>query len=337
MSETVRISDVIVPETFSSYMAKDTVQQMAFYNTGVLRADGDLAAKLAGGGRTFNVPFWKDLDDTESDTASDDPDSHATPGKLSSGNDVARRQFRTKGWSTMNLTQELAGSDPMARISARSGEYWARQFDDIALATARGVFADNAANDGGDMIEDISTDAGGAPGAAELFSTEAVMDAAQTMGDAKRDLKLIVMHSVVHTRLAKQQLTDFRPDAEGKFWWEYFGDYRIHVTDRATTVQGANRVRYHSYLFGADAMGWAESPPYKPVEVESVPSAGDGAGMETLWTRRQFAIHPYGIKWTDQAVSGEFPSNAELALAANWDRVYAERKQIPMALLITNG
>jgi hypothetical protein len=28
---------------------------------------------------------------------------------------------------------------------------------------------------------------------------------------------------------------------------------------------------------------------------------------------------------------------AELRLAANWDRVYPERKQIPLALLITNG
>jgi hypothetical protein len=60
-------------------------------------------------------------------------------------------------------------------------------------------------------------------------------------------------------------------------------------------------------------------------------------GAETIYTRRQFAIHPYGIKFTDASVGGEFPTNAELRLAANWDRVYAERKQIPMADLITNG
>ena len=56
-------------------------------------------------------------------------------------------------------------------------------------------------------------------------------------------------------------------------------------------------------------------PPAKPVETDNVPAAGDGAGVESLWTRRQFMIHPYGIKWTDTSVAGEFPSNAELRLA----------------------
>src|SRR5690606_32605327 len=186
---TTRISDVIVPEVFNTYMAKDTKQVMAFYNAGVLRPDGDLANKLAGGGRTFNVPFWRDLDDTESDTASDDPDSYATPGNVTASKDVALRQVRTRGWSTANLSAELAGSDPMTRITSRVGDYWGRQFDDIAIATARGVFASNILNNGGDMVEDASNDNALPVGPDELINTENIMAAAQTMGDAKRDLK----------------------------------------------------------------------------------------------------------------------------------------------------
>ena len=332
----VRISDTIVPEVFDNYMFKNTMQINAFYQQGVLRADGDLASKLAGGGRTFNVPFWKDLDDDESDPASDDPDSFAIPGGITTGRDVALRQVRTKGWSTMRLTAELAGADPMARINSRVAASWSRQFDRIAIATARGVFADNIANDSGDMVNDISMDTVGTPAASNLFSADAVMDTAQTMGDAKRELKLVVMHSEVHTRLSKQDLIDFRPDSTGQIWHEYYMGYRIHTTDNVPVVQGVNQVKYWTFIFGSDVFGWAESPVDKPSEVESEPSAGDGMGMETLWTRRQFAIHPYGIKWTDNTVGGEFPTNAELALAANWDRVYPERKQIPMALLITN-
>lgn len=331
-----RISDVVVPEVFNSYMVKNTVQTMAFYQTGVLRPDADLGAKLAGGGRTFNVPFWRDLDDTESDTASDDPDSHASPSPITTGKDVALRQVRTKGWTTANLTAELAGADPMARITGRVGDYWARQFDRIAIATARGVFADNIANDGGDMVKDFSV--ASAPATANLIAAESVMDAAQTMGDEKQALKLVVMHSVVNTRLSKLDLIDFRPDSTGKVWVPYYLGYRVHVSDNVPAIPtGQGAVRYHTYLFGSDVFGWAEHDVAKPVEVESDASAGDGMGVETLWTRRQFAIHPYGIKWTDNAVAGEFPTNAELALATNWDRVYPERKQIPMALLITNG
>lgn len=333
----VRLSDVVVPEIFSNYMSKNTVQTMALHQQGVMRDDADLRAKLSGGGRTFNVPFWKDLDDNESDTASDDPDSHSTPDKLGSGTDIARRQIRTKSWSSMNLSAELAGSDPMERINKRVADYWARQFDDIAIASCRGLFADNIANDSGDMVNDIATDSASAITADELFSAEAVMDASQTMGDAKKALKLIVMHSVVKTRLAKNDLISFRPDSTGTQFHEYFMDWRVHESDRCPAVAGTNRVTYWTFLFGADAIGWAESPVDKPVEVDPIPSAGDGMGAEVLYTRRQIAIHPYGIKWTDSSVAAEFPSNAELRLAANWDRVYAERKQIPMALLQTNG
>lgn len=333
----VRISDVVVPENYAPYMAKDTMHRSAFYQTGAMREDADLAGKLAGGGRTFNVPFWKDLDDTESDVASDDPDSDAVPGKISSGTDIARRQVRTRGWSNARLTRELAGSDPMERINDRVSGYWSRQFDTIAVATIRGVIADNVANDSSDMVNDISTDGAGAIAATELISAEEVMDTAQTLGDEKEALKLIVMHSEVNNRLAKQDLIDFRPDSTGKVLVPFYLNYRVIVSDQCPAIAGANRVRYHTYLLGENAMGWAESLPANAVAVDNDESAADGMGIEELWTRRQFAIHPYGIKFTDSTVAGEFPTNAELRTAANWDRVYSQRKQIPIAALITNG
>ena len=332
-----RISDVIVPEVFFNYMVADTKQQSAFYATGVLSDDASLTEKLSGGGRTFNVPFWKDLDDTEADVASDDPASDGTPANVTAGKDIARRQVKTKGWSTANLTRELAGSDPMKRIAQRSGAYWALQFDDVAISTARGLFADNIANDSGDMVNDISLDTAAAVAAAELFSAEAVLDAAQTMGDAKRELKLLVMHSVVHNRLSKLDLIDFRPDSTGKVWHEFYLDYRVVVSDKCPAISGSNRTMYHTYLFGEGSLGWGESPVAKPVEMDEDASAADGMGVEELWTRRQFVCHPYGIKFTDSSVAAEFPTLAELQTAANWDRVYVERKQIAMALLITNG
>lgn len=334
---TVRLSDAIEPTVFDSYTSVNTMQKSAFYQAGILRSDADLANKLAGGGRTFNVPFWKDLDDSEPDAASDDPNSHAVPSKLTSGTDIARRIIWTKGWSAAKLVAELAGSDPMRRISERVGAYWARRFDDAAIAVLRGVFADNIANDAGDMVEDISSDSAAAITSAERISAEAVMDAAQTMGDAKSALSLLVIHSEVGVRLAKNDLIDFIPDSEGKRTIPTYLGFRVLESDKVPAIAGTNRIRYWNFLLGTDALGWAESPVATPVEVEQDPSAGDGMGVETLWTRRQFAMHPYGIKFTDTSVGGEFPTVAELRLAANYDRVYPERKQIPMALLITNG
>ena len=80
----------------------------------------------------------------------------------------------------------------------------------------RGVFADNITNDAGDMVEDISSDSAAAITSAELISFEAVADAAQTMGDAKSALSLLVLHSEVETQLSKNDLIDYIPDSQGK-------------------------------------------------------------------------------------------------------------------------
>ena len=52
-----RISDVIVPEVFASYMFKDTTERTKLFQSGAMRMDSELAARLAGGGRTINVPL----------------------------------------------------------------------------------------------------------------------------------------------------------------------------------------------------------------------------------------------------------------------------------------
>jgi hypothetical protein len=262
-----------------------------------------------------------------------------SPEKITTGRDIVVRQVRTKSWSTANLVADLAGADPMEAIANAVSDYWIRQFNAILVATLHGVYLDNVANDLGDMVNDIGTDAVGAPTAAELVSAEAIIDTKQTMGDAAEDLRVIIMHSVVYSRLQKQNLIDFIPDSRGEINFPTYLGYRVIVSDTAKRVVGVNRTEYITYLVGAGALCWHEaslrSSPM--IEVDRQPLQGGGVGVDILISRRQFVLHANGIKWTDNAVAGEFPTNAELALATNHDRVYAERKQIPIAFLVTNG
>lgn len=334
---TTRISDIIVPEVFFNYMAKDTTEKTELFRSGILRQDPELAAKLSGGGRTFNVPFWKDLDNTEAGVASDDPSVFATAGVISTGKDIARRQLRTRAWSTAGLTSILAGSDPMQRIQNRVTAYWDRQLQLILRNTLTGVLADNVANDSADMVNDISNDSSATATSAELVSAEAIIDTAHTAGDSSDLFRAIIVHSYVAKRLKKLNLIDYIPDSEGRVHFASYLGYRMIIDDGVRTVAGTNRTKYWSYLIGENAMGFAEVAPDMAVEVHREPMAGNGMGMEYLITRRQFVMHPYGIKFTDTSVSGQFPVNADLALSTNWDRVYAERKQIPIAALVTNG
>ena len=336
---TTRLTDIVIPEVFYPYMVKRTKEKSAIFNSGILVNDANMSSFLAGGGRTANVPFWKDLDNTESNIASDDPAVLITPEKIGSGKDIAARQVRTEAWSSMRLSAILAGDDPMMRIADLVADYWTRQFQRILVATLHGVYLDNVANDSGDMVLDIGTDAAGAATADELISAEAILDAAQTMGDASDDLDTIIMHSVVYNRLAKQNLIDFIPDSEGKVRFPTYLGYRVVKDDGVKTIAGTNRTEYVSYLLGRNAVCWNEAPtsPSPNIEVEPKPDQGNGMGGDILYSRRQFVLHPYGFAWQDSSVAGEFPTNTELGTAANWNRVFAERKQAPIAFLVTNG
>lgn len=336
---TVRLTDVIVPEVFYPYIVKNTMEKSAIFQSGILVNDGNLSRFLQGGGRTANVPFWKDLDNSASNIASDDPAVLITPEKIGTGKDVAARQVRTEAWSSMRLSGLLAGDDPMMRIADRVSDYWTRQFQRVLVSTLHGVYADNVANDSGDMVSDIGTDATGTPVADELISAEAILDAAQTMGDASDSLDTIIMHSVVYNRLAKQNLIDFIPDSEGKVKFPTYLGYRVIRDDGVKTVSGTNRTKYVTYLVGRNAIAWNEAAtsPSPNIEVEAKPDQGNGMGGDILYSRRQFVMHPYGIAWQDASVAAEFPTNAELETAANWNRVYAERKQVNLAFLLTNG
>ena len=330
-----RLTDAIVPEVFFPYMLKETKEKSALFQSGVLRSDANIASKLAGGGDIFNVPFWNDLDNTESGIANDDPASIGTPGKIASAKDMALRQVRTRGWSSARLVAELAGDDPMKAIGNRVSDYWVRQFQRILISTLTGVFADNVANDSSDMVWDVSVNTG-TPTDASRINAEAIINAAHTMGDANDAIVAIGMHSNMVKALKIQNLIDFIPDSEGRVRFPTYLGYRVIEDDGCRVVGTGATAQYWSYLFGRDSIGWSEHGVAKPVEVDPQPAQGNGMGVDTLWTRRQYVIHPYGVAWQNAAVVGEFPTNAELATAGNWNRVYPERKQIALAALVTN-
>lgn len=341
MTTTTRISDGFVPDVWQGWMSKDTTEKTAIFTSGIIKSSPELASMLAGGGRTINMPFWKDMSNAEPGIASDDPAVESTPEKLTSGKDIARRQLRTHSVSVADLTPVLTGGDPLQRLREASSRFWERHFQRTLVKHLTGVFADNVANDSSDMVNDDSNDSASPVTAAELISAENVLDTAQTMGDAKDALSLIIMHSDVQTRLQKLNLIDYIPDSEGRVRFQSYLGYRIIVDDNVRKltagVDTTNRNKYWTYLVGQGAVAWAEVPTAMPAEVKREPAQGNGMGVETIYMRRQYIMHVPGIKWTDAACAGEFPSYAELANAANHDRVYVERKQIPIAALVTNG
>lgn len=339
-SGVTRIADVVVPTIFTPYVQQLTEEKSRLITSGAIAIDPLLNSLLQGGGVTFNVPSFKDLDNDADLVTTDDNSSPSTPNKIGTATEIQVRLSRNNSWSSMDLTADLAGADPMQAIANRVATYWARRYQAAFVATITGVFADNAAAPGGtehvanDMTNDISG-VGFSDGVTN-FSAEAFIDATATMGDSMDDLALIMVHSIVYARMLKNNLIDFIPDAVNANAAKVptFLGRQVIVDDSVPRSTGV----FNSWLFGKGAVRGGMGAPKVPTEVDRIPAAGNGGGQDVLFNRTEWIIHPAGCKYAGTAAAGG-PSNAatsnNLAAATSWERVFPERKQIKIARLIS--
>ncbi len=341
----VQLTDAFIPDVYASYQVNDDPERTAFFESGVA-VRSDLLDNLANSaGALVTVPFWNDIDPDDEPNYSDDTANEATPDNIGSGEMIARTAFLNKGLSAADLVVELAGSDPMLRIRSRFETYWMRQWQRRVIASLQGVLADNIANDGEDMVEDISIEAGNSATSVNIWSRSAFTNAAFTLGDRFEATTAIAVHSMVYKRMLENNDIEFIQPSTGTFQIPTFMGRRVVVDDGLPVVAGStNGFKYTSILFQAGAIGFGSGSPRVPNEVDRVAAGGNGGGIETLWERKTWLTHPFGFAFTSNTVTGGSATDvkgrtatlANLRLAANWNRV-VDRKNVPLAFLITNG
>lgn len=336
---TVRLSDAVIPAVYDSYRAVDTAETTAFWQSGIVARSPALDEYADAPGRITTIPFWLDIDpNIEPNYSNDDPEDVATPNKIGSGEQVVRKAFVNQSFAAMDLTQELAGSNPMQRIKNRFGVYWVRQLQRRLIASALGVMNDNIADDGSDMVIDISIEDGTAATSANLFSRNSFVSAAYTLGDAVGGLRGIAVHSIVMKRMVTNEDIDFIPDSKGELTIPTFLGRFVIVDDNMPVIAGTTSgFRYVSMLMGGAAFLYGEGTPVVPSWVGRNEQSGNGGGQEEIGERKEWIIHPNGESWNAAAaLTEESPTLADLRLAANWDRI-VPRKNLRIAFLITNG
>jgi hypothetical protein len=293
-----RIADVIVPEVFNPYVVQQTTELSALYQSGIVATSDELNSLAASGGRLINMPFWNDLDGDDevlSDIAALDVE------RITSGQDIAALLMRGKAWSVNDLAKALSGDDPMATIGQMVAGYWARRMQVTLLSILTGVFAAQS------MAANVyDTD--------DRISADNTILAIQCLGDAKSKLTGYLMHSAVEADLARQDLIDFTKDSTGSIEIPTYLGKRVIVDDGCPVANGV----YTTYIFGQGAIGYGEGGAPVPTETTRDALSGD----DILVNRRHFLLHPRGVRWTNAAVAGSSPTNAELADPDNWLRVY---------------
>lgn len=332
-----QLSDIIIPSVFTDYIREQTTEMTAFFQSGVVVQTPQMNALTAGASDSFTIPFWNALASTEPNVSNDNPASTSTPLNIAASSMLGQKQRRNQSWSAMDMVAPVAGSDPMLEIANGVVNYWARVFNFNIVQILLGVLADNVAADSGDMLIDISDDAAGAPAADTLIQASTVINGWATLGDHLGDIAAIAMHSVPYVTLQKADLITFEPTSgQDVGFGTYLGKTVIVDDSLPVDTSPTNQIHYTTVLMGPGVIQFGEGEPTTPTEVIRVPAAGNGEGQETLFSRRHFCFHPNGFSMIAGSMAGTTPTNAELALAANWNRVW-QQKNIPLAFLQTNG
>lgn len=334
---TTRLSDIIDIVVYQDLPQIEGPEKTAYFESGLVTRNPLLDQLASGPGKLAELPYWNDLDGSaEVNYSSDDPGSSATPQKIAQGEQIARKAFVNQGWQAADLASELAlGGTAMEAIRARTSRYFARQWQRRLIAATNGIVADNVANDDGDMVYDVAAEAITDQTADTRFSRDNFIEAAYTMGDMVDGVEAIAMHSAVAKVVTKLNDAEDVRDSEGNLLYRAYMGRRIIIDDGLPRIAGStDGFKYVSVLFGQGAFGYGVGSPEVPVEIEREAAQADGGGIETLWERNTWLLHPFGFQQTGTPTGNSF-TQAELSTAAVWTRVL-ERKLIPMAFLITN-
>jgi hypothetical protein len=341
----VQLSDVIIPSVFLSYQDVINPKLTAIFESGIVTQDPILRAALdSDTGLEVTVPAWGDLDRTiEPNYQTDNPADVAVPLKLGTLEWKMRKAFLDQAWSAANLVRELAGTDPMAAIRARTDRYWQRRWQSRLLATVLGVYNANVAQNSADMVVNIAAGAAVAPTTANQFARNAFVDANFTLGEHFGDVAALMVHPTVLSNMIKNELITYVQPSQVPIKMPYF-DEKLVIVDEdmpffPATGSGGTLVaaRYLSILFAQGAIGYAAGTTQVPVEIYRQPLQGNGGGVDILIERKSMMMHPAGYNFVGGTVSvGVNATNADLQVAANWARV-EYRENVKLAFMVTNG
>lgn len=331
----VQISDIIIPDVWANYVIERTAELSELITSGIVEVSQMFDSLIQQGGKTIDMPFWKDLDGDD-EVLSDS--SSITTAKITTSQDRAVKVIRGRGWSYNDLAGMLAGSDPSRAIGDLVASYKVRRLQAQLFSTLKGVFS--SASMASNTLDLHVASGGSTPTSANILNGTTFIDAKQKLGDRHRRLTTIIVHSQVEALLRKLGLIETNRDQDGQVSIETFQGVRLLVDDTCPVDPIDGKNVYTSYIFGAGAIGMGNYRDSNPIDgghgTWEVEMARDSAaGDSQLFHRWANFMHPRGVKFNEASVAGSSPTNAELETAANWTRVF-EAKNVPIVRVRSN-
>ena len=289
---------LVVPEIFAQHVVKQTSEKSNLIKSGIV---SELTGSFSGEhGTLVKLPYFNDLN---GDSQTMKKGLESTAEYIKDGADVAVINARIKSFKAADVDKMATGVDPLGALASGVGEYWAREMQKIVLASLKGAFG---ATKG--PFNTVGS------GASTAIDSSMIVDAGYALGDNSDMIVGYAMHSATVANLTKQGLIQPLTLPTGAITGFSLLGKQVIVDDglpfNTTTGEAV------SYAFGEGAFGYKDIPVTMPIELDRRASFSE----TILHTRKAMILHPRGIKWTGNAE--EDPSNANLAKAGNWERVY---------------
>lgn len=343
-------NDVIIPEIFTPYLIEATTVRNSFLTSGVVSALD--ALNVTEGGDKVTIPNWKA--DLSGDAERLTDSTSLTPGKITADKQVGVVLHRGRAWESRDLARLAAGSDPMGAIGAKVADYIANQQQKDMIATLKGVFGALGSSNSGAAFAALSVDAAGS-GETNLGPRQIAAAEALLLEDAER-LGAIVMHPLVYADLKERKAIDFVTAADARVTVSevaagsldalnafggsiaaaytantqvpfYMGMRVIRSKDVPTSGTGST-TKYACYVMASGAVATGQQAALRSEVDRDILAKSDAMSVD--WHN---VYHPLGARWVGSAN----PATADLATAANWEKVFETENIGIVRLTVTSS
>jgi len=335
-------SDIIVPEVFIPYITEATTNLDKFLQSGIVQPLADLNAKE--GGDFINAPFWSANLAGDQEVLTDS--TSLTPGKISTGKQIAVQLHRGRAFEARDLASIAAGSDAMAAIGNKLAAYIASEKQKDLLAVLEGVFGSLNNNNSSSALFGMCLDSesGDTP---TVLSARTVAAARNKFGEQGDKLSAVAIHSATYYDLVERKLIDYVSTADargttttqsgGTYSGAFAGDGRVPtfcglnviVSDNVTTTGSGASTEYAAYFFKPGSIGSGEQAELDVEQDRDILSKSDAISYD--------AHYCYHVAGTKYAVTTVNPTVAQLATASNWSKVFENKNLgVSRATVVSN-
>lgn len=301
----MNLLEIFVREVALSYRTATPLAPSVLAQSGAFATDSRLRPLLTSGSGAFEIPHINAVDaGLEPNYGNTVMTDIAVPRVLDGFKVKGRAAFLNEGFVESRLLAQLAGASPLQAIAQTLDNFWARQLDNRAIATAFGLVNYDAAN-GKKLTTEAST-----------FSVDAFLDAEGSMAEAFRGNGVIVVHPAIATRMRKQNLIEKVAISSDLPPVQVYNGRRVIESATMTAIPNDDGTpKFVTYLLGAGAFAADMVASADDMELERTANTGNGHGHTVLWTRRNALVHPQGFSFVAETLTGGTKNEA---LSASW-------------------